>query len=162
MCIYVHKAYSVSLYYHIIRISNALSGASENSELFKASLAKSLILSVDMAHAIHPNYASKHEKNHAPRMNSGIVIKTNSNQRYATNGITGLLVFSFAYRETIAQLIIYNEMYMYVYLCALIATCINLRIYMNIYKFIYINVCVYLYKYMPDTFHWRRIQTIIM
>jgi aspartyl aminopeptidase len=44
-----------------------------------------------MAHAIHPNYASKHEKNHAPRMNSGIVIKTNSNQRYATNGITGLL-----------------------------------------------------------------------
>eukprot|EP00596_Hydrurales_sp_CCMP1899_P001157 CAMPEP_0119052520 /NCGR_PEP_ID=MMETSP1177-20130426/73789_1 /TAXON_ID=2985 /ORGANISM="Ochromonas sp, Strain CCMP1899" /LENGTH=286 /DNA_ID=CAMNT_0007032115 /DNA_START=754 /DNA_END=1614 /DNA_ORIENTATION=+ len=76
----------------VVRISNALSGAGENSELFKASLARSLILSVDMAHAIHPNYASKHEKNHAPRMNSGIVIKTNSNQRYATNGITGFLL----------------------------------------------------------------------
>ena len=52
---------------------------------------RSLILSVDMAHAIHPNYAAKHEKNHAPKMNSGVVIKSNSNQRYATNGITGFL-----------------------------------------------------------------------
>lgn len=50
-----------------------------------------MILSVDMAHAIHPNYAAKHEKNHAPKMNSGVVIKSNSNQRYATNGITGFL-----------------------------------------------------------------------
>ena len=40
-----------------------------------------MILSVDMAHAIHPNYASKHEKGHAPTMNEGLVIKTNSNQR---------------------------------------------------------------------------------
>ena len=44
------------------------------------------------AHAIHPNYASKHEKGHAPKMNDGMVIKRNSNQRYATNCITGLLV----------------------------------------------------------------------
>ena len=59
---------------------------------------RSMILSVDMAHAIHPNYASKHEKNHAPRMNSGIVIKSNSNQRYATNGITGFLAREMARR----------------------------------------------------------------
>ena len=42
--------------------------------------ARSMILSVDMAHAVHPNYASKHDKLHAPRMNAGIVIKTNVNQ----------------------------------------------------------------------------------
>lgn len=72
----------------VTRITEAL-GHNEGSEVFRVSLSKSLILSVDMAHAIHPNYASKHESQHAPRMNAGIVIKTNSNQRYATNGITG-------------------------------------------------------------------------
>jgi Aminopeptidase I zinc metalloprotease (M18) len=55
-------------------------------------IAKSFCLSIDQAHAIHPNYTSKHESNHAPTLNSGIVIKTNSNQRYATNSLTGFFV----------------------------------------------------------------------
>ena len=45
-----------------------------------------------MAHAVHPNYASKHEKGHGPKRNGGMVIKRNSNQRYATSAITGLIV----------------------------------------------------------------------
>ena len=61
-------------------------------ELFRASLERSLILSVDMAHALHPNYAAKHEKAHAPRMNGGPVLKSNANQRYATSGETGFLL----------------------------------------------------------------------
>ena len=55
-------------------------------------IAKSFCLSIDQAHAIHPNYASKHESQHAPTLNSGIVIKTNSNQRYTTNSFTGFVV----------------------------------------------------------------------
>jgi len=87
----------------VSRISNALcSGdAPEDSELFKAGLARSLIFSVDMAHAIHPNYASKHEKGHAPKMNAGVVIKSNSNQRYATNGVTGFFVRELARRNAL-------------------------------------------------------------
>lgn len=45
-----------------------------------------------MGHAVHPNYSSKHEDNHKPRMNGGIVIKTNAKQRYATDAIGTFLV----------------------------------------------------------------------
>lgn len=55
-------------------------------------IARSFCLSIDQAHAIHPNYASKHQAQHAPTLNSGIVIKTNSNQRYTTNSFTGFVV----------------------------------------------------------------------
>ena len=61
-------------------------------DTYARSVARSMVLSVDQAHAIHPNYASKHEKGHAPKMNDGMVIKRNSNQRYATTGITGLII----------------------------------------------------------------------
>ena len=78
----------------LCRISDCLNDGNKVSsgELFKASIGQSVVLSVDMAHAVHPNYSSKHEKGHSPLLNSGVVIKTNSNQRYATNGVTGFIV----------------------------------------------------------------------
>ena len=45
----------------------------------------SLALSIDMAHAVHPNFMQKHEPNHAPVMGHGIVLKTNSQKRYASD-----------------------------------------------------------------------------
>ena len=62
------------------------------SSMYDKMIKRSFCLSVDMAHAVHPNYVSKHEKGHGPIMNGGMVIKRNSNQRYATNGVTGLLM----------------------------------------------------------------------
>ena len=56
------------------------------------SIARSFLVSADMGHAVHPNYAAKHEENHKPVMNGGIVIKTNATQRYATDAIGTFLL----------------------------------------------------------------------
>lgn len=44
-----------------------------------------------MAHALHPNYADKHDPELAPRLGSGLVLKHNVNQRYATNAVSATL-----------------------------------------------------------------------
>ena len=49
---------------------------------------RSLLISTDNAHGMHPNYADKHDANHGPILNQGPVIKVNANQRYATNSET--------------------------------------------------------------------------
>ena len=51
---------------------------------FLAALAGSALLSADMAHAVHPNYADRHEPRHKPRLGGGPVLKSNANVRYAT------------------------------------------------------------------------------
>lgn len=57
-----------------------------------SSIQKSFCLSIDQAHAVHPNYMSKHDPMHSPMMNGGIVVKSNANQRYATNSLTGFVI----------------------------------------------------------------------
>ena len=55
---------------------------------FLRALAGSLCVSADNAHAVHPNYAERHDPEHRPLVNAGPAIKVNSNQRYATSPVT--------------------------------------------------------------------------
>ncbi|KAI0774373.1 aspartyl aminopeptidase [Fomes fomentarius] len=59
---------------------------------YAQSVARSFLVSADMGHAIHPNYTSKHEDNHAPQINGGVIIKTNAKQRYASDAIGSFVV----------------------------------------------------------------------
>ncbi len=48
---------------------------------------QSMMLSVDNAHGVHPNFAAKHDVNHAPQLNAGPVFKYDANQSYATQSV---------------------------------------------------------------------------
>ncbi|HNQ44521.1 MAG TPA: M18 family aminopeptidase, partial [Candidatus Cloacimonadota bacterium] len=45
---------------------------------------RSFLISADMAHAFHPSYAEKYDRDYAPAMNQGPVIKINGNYRYTS------------------------------------------------------------------------------
>ena len=66
-------------------------GRGGSREDYHRALAGSLCVSADMAHAVHPNYESRHEARHKPVLNGGPVIKINAQQRYATSGGTAAL-----------------------------------------------------------------------
>ena len=64
-------------------------------------LAKSFLISADMAHAVNPNYVGNYETEHKPRINAGVVIKVNANQRYTTNAPGILLIQKIAEQASV-------------------------------------------------------------
>lgn len=70
-------------------LADTLSRISASLQLSPAqhlqSLADSFMISADMAHALHPNFADKYDPCHHVFINQGPVIKHNVNQRYATS-----------------------------------------------------------------------------
>lgn len=61
------------------------SGLGKSEEDYLIALASSFMLSADNAHAMHPNYPEKSDACNYPKMNGGIVLKFNANQKYTTD-----------------------------------------------------------------------------
>ena len=70
-------------------LKSVLERLSGSAEDLTRIIDQSLLISADNAHALHPNFADKHDANHGPLINNGPVIKINANQRYASNCETG-------------------------------------------------------------------------
>ncbi|MEH6634507.1 MAG: M18 family aminopeptidase [Halioglobus sp.] len=69
-------------------LSSVLKRMAGDQQSYATLTDRSLMISADNAHGIHPNYADRHDANHGPLLNSGPVIKINANQRYASNSET--------------------------------------------------------------------------
>lgn len=70
----------------LARVTAATAG--DDPQDLPRSLARSCLVSADMAHALHPNYADRHEPGHKPRLGGGPVLKVNANQSYASDAGT--------------------------------------------------------------------------
>ena len=80
-------------------LKSVLSRIFSNENNFSRAIDRSMMISVDNAHGVHPNFADRHDGNHGPLLNSGPVIKINANQRYATNSETSALFRHFCAQE---------------------------------------------------------------
>lgn len=69
------------------RVAAAVGG--DGADALPRAIAQSLLISADMAHAVHPNYSDRHEPGHKPVLGGGPVLKSHSGQAYATDGESG-------------------------------------------------------------------------
>ncbi len=66
----------------------AATGGTDPQDYHRA-IAASRLASCDVSHAVHPNYADRHETAHTPSLGGGPVLKVNANQSYATDASSG-------------------------------------------------------------------------
>lgn len=70
----------------LVRLLAAL--GHDRQDALPRTMARSFLVSADMAHALHPNHVDKHEPGHSPLLGAGPVVKSNVNQSYATDAET--------------------------------------------------------------------------
>ncbi len=72
-------------------LESVLARLCPDPESLSRTAARSVMISADNAHGVHPNYADKYDEHHGPILNRGPVIKSNAQQRYASDSETSAL-----------------------------------------------------------------------
>ncbi len=72
-------------------LDSVLSRIIPNGESRRIAMRNSFLISMDNAHATHPNFVEKSDPAHEIHLNKGPVVKLNASQRYATNAITSAI-----------------------------------------------------------------------
>jgi aspartyl aminopeptidase len=73
-------------------------------QLMVAIKQRSFLISCDMAHAVHPNFADKFDERHRPVFHQGVVLKTHLGRRFGTTRPTALLIKEIARQHTPAPI----------------------------------------------------------
>ena len=76
---------------------------------YKVMLNSSFMISADNAHAIHPNHPELSDKKNAPKINGGVVIKWNANQRYATDAVSDAIFKEIVVKSNVKTQDYYNR-----------------------------------------------------
>lgn len=63
-------------------------GLCASTDLYARALARSLLVSCDNAHAVHPNHPELYDTNNRVWLNQGVVIKESAAQRYTTDAVS--------------------------------------------------------------------------
>ncbi len=90
-------------------LARAEAALSVTEEQRIAARANSLLLSVDNAHAIHPNHPEASDAAHPVVLNGGVVVKYNASQKYTTSGLTGALITEICRRAEVPVQAFYNR-----------------------------------------------------
>ena len=82
-------------------LERIVDGLKIGREDYHRMLAKSLMLSEDNGHAVHPNHPEKTDSDNCVYMNEGIVIKTHAGQKYTTDAVGIAICRDICEREAI-------------------------------------------------------------
>ena len=93
-------------------LESVLKRLSGDFESYSRLVTDSLLVSCDNAHAVHPNFSDKHDANHAPKINEGVVVKVNANQRYASSsrGISRFVHAAMRVNEPIQEFVTRSDL----------------------------------------------------
>ncbi len=102
----ISGADSTFLYDTLKRISLYLFN---NEEEYFKSIAKSSLISIDNAHAIHPNHPELSDNKNICLINKGVVIKHNSNMFYTTDALSSSLIKSISEKSNVPYQEFFNR-----------------------------------------------------
>lgn len=88
---------------------DTLKRLSANESDYLTRIASSFMVSADNAHAIHPNHPEMADRNNAPTLGGGVVIKFNANQRYATDAVSEALFRELCAKADVKPQTYYNR-----------------------------------------------------